>query len=683
MSKFPDFSELGYQIIRVIGRNREGGRITYLASDLNQDRQIVIKQFQFFKSDPSWSDHDALEREIQVLRRLNHPGIPRYLDSFETPDGLCLVQEYKNAPSLSVPRSFAPVQIKQVAVSILEIIAYLQNQIPLVIHRDIKPENILVDYKNTAYLIDFGFSRIGGEEVAGSSVVKGTPGFMPPEQLWGRITRASDLYGLGMTMICLLGGIKSVDIRNYIGDDYRINFKPLVPKLSVRFIKWLETMVQPNPNERYPNAATALEALKTIDVSPDEFELSQSRSESTATNLSQRLIQFFTLKQSLISIVLGLVVGLSWGRTNHAPWAGLCLSIILSLGLSLVLAIPRSSAKFFSIPPWHAFVGAILVGISVGAVVNPGVVVYYSQYIGIDLWNHQHHKIERGPGFTLYTDAPREPEDTRLVAFLGQFREEIANHLFDPGSASCSADVHMMRDDKNYFGVANRFGIKTPYGFFIRRAWRGPIIVVREGSGLGTLTHQMMYHYLVCAFPEGLSSWATQGVATFVEKFLAIESNGRIAFTWGYRSNWRDPEVRNILDAVNLASFLRKGTEQSVFNSLFLFLHHQKQLIPLLNRLHGEQGDGLDRLEEVFQQPIAEVEQRWRTWLATDALSLPMVEASFMVWGNEARRVETYLQRFWDWDASRLLWVDPLKSPEATIPNLESILAIRPRSSRG
>ena len=85
-----------------------------------------------------------------------------------------MVQEYKNAPSLANKRTWTPEQVKQIAILVLEIIQYLQSQIPPVIHRDLKPENILVDEQMNVYLVDFGFARTGGGEVAVSSVVKGT-----------------------------------------------------------------------------------------------------------------------------------------------------------------------------------------------------------------------------------------------------------------------------------------------------------------------------------------------------------------------------------------------------------------------------------------------------------------------------------------------------------------------------
>lgn len=33
MSNYPDFYPYGYQVIKELGRNREAGRITYLATD--------------------------------------------------------------------------------------------------------------------------------------------------------------------------------------------------------------------------------------------------------------------------------------------------------------------------------------------------------------------------------------------------------------------------------------------------------------------------------------------------------------------------------------------------------------------------------------------------------------------------------------------------------------------------
>ncbi|MFB2978374.1 protein kinase [Microseira sp. BLCC-F43] len=269
ITSHPDCAKFGYQIERELGHNKSGGRVTYLATNTKTATPVIVKQFQFARVGATWSDYHAHEREIELLQQLNHPSIPKYLNSFETTDGFCLVQEYKPAASLAQPESFTPQEIKQIALAVLEILVYLQQQNPPVIHRDIKPENILVDRAESlkVYLVDFGLARIEGEEVAATSAVKGTLGFMPPEQMFNRpLTEASDLYSLGATLICLLTKTKSTEIGNLIDENCRINFQPLMPKLNPQFIAWLEKMVAPNFKHRYPNAATALTALQSIDI---------------------------------------------------------------------------------------------------------------------------------------------------------------------------------------------------------------------------------------------------------------------------------------------------------------------------------------------------------------------------------------------------------------------------------
>ena len=219
MSAFHDFASHGYQVIKELGHNSEGGRFTYLAKRLADNTQVVVKQFQFSKS-AGWDGFIAIKREIQSLQGLNHCGLPKYLDKFETDNGYCLVTEYFPADTLAVGRSFTPDQIKQIAVQILEILVYLQERMPPVIHRDVKPENILVDENLDVYLIDFGFARVGSGSVAISSVVSGTMGFMSPEQINNlTLNKSSDLYGLGVTLICLIGAVKSNDIGEYVDLD--------------------------------------------------------------------------------------------------------------------------------------------------------------------------------------------------------------------------------------------------------------------------------------------------------------------------------------------------------------------------------------------------------------------------------------------------------------------------------
>ncbi|MDB9434403.1 serine/threonine protein kinase [Microcystis aeruginosa] len=306
MTPFPDFRQFGYEVTECLNNNATGGRITYKALDLNSQQAVVIKQFCFAKTN-NWDEYKAIEREIEVLRGLKHPGIPKFLTKFDPGDGLCFVQEYKNAAPLSKPRTFSPEEIKDIANQILEILIYLQNQIPIIIHKDLKPENILVDDNIKVYLIDFGLARIGNNTMAFSTMMGGTLGFMPPEQVHNqKLTEASDLYGLGATLICLITQTKTADIGKLVNfSTNRIIFKDRVPKFSFKFIQWLEKMVEPEPVNRFPDAKTALEALQPLyivripDITFDKSEL-----QFVADKVGEKLSQTITIKNTVSETIL-------------------------------------------------------------------------------------------------------------------------------------------------------------------------------------------------------------------------------------------------------------------------------------------------------------------------------------------------------------------------------------------
>jgi serine/threonine protein kinase len=270
MSEYPDFSSHHYQIEKILGKNLAGGRVTYLAHHDLTHQSVVIKHYQFAQPETSWSNYRTYQIEIKVLRSFYSENIPRYLDSFEVPHGFCLVQEYKKAPSLSQVRSLTAQEIKQVALALLEVLIYLQKHIPPVIHGDIKPDNVLIDLTTPLkiYLIDFGFARMGSSDANSSNVIKGTLGFMPPEEMFNReLTKASDLYSLGVTLICLLTQTPSRNIVNLIDEKtYQLNYKHLLPTLHPDFINWLDMIIAPGVSDRYPHALAAYKALENIPI---------------------------------------------------------------------------------------------------------------------------------------------------------------------------------------------------------------------------------------------------------------------------------------------------------------------------------------------------------------------------------------------------------------------------------
>ncbi|MBE9208984.1 serine/threonine protein kinase [Nostoc sp. LEGE 06077] len=262
VSHHPDFSLQGYQVIRELGRNHEARRIVYLAYDCKSQQIVVIKEFICANETADWSGVKAYEHEIAILQKLQHPRIPRYIDSFATAENFYLVQEYKNAIPLGTKHKFSPTEVKQIAISLLEILVYLQQQVDPIIHRDIKPENVLVDEQLNAYLVDFGLARQQNAKIALTTLSAGTPGFIPPEEQLGQtLTQASDLYSVGATLICLLTNTQTVNI-----GDSGLQFPKLENHLHPSFRSWLWTIVQPNWKDRYLNAVVALTALRSIPV---------------------------------------------------------------------------------------------------------------------------------------------------------------------------------------------------------------------------------------------------------------------------------------------------------------------------------------------------------------------------------------------------------------------------------
>lgn len=302
----PSHPRSRYQALRELGRNPQAGRITYLAQDHATQQTVVIKQFNFAQVSPDWAGFPAYESQISRLKQLDHPGIPRYLGAFGTPNGLCVVREYKDAPSLAEPRHLEPEQIKQLAASILNILVYLQTQTPPVIHRNIKPENILVDEELNVYLIDFGLPYIKADGSALENTA-GTVGFMPAEQLRnGELTETTDLYSLGTTFACFLTETPSSQLKTLFALDGHINFNAVVsPQISFPFIQWLEKLVEVYAMQRYANATAALESLKSIDIQRfPEVEFSTDSLEFKVAEWGQKLTQTLTVRNPVPDTLL-------------------------------------------------------------------------------------------------------------------------------------------------------------------------------------------------------------------------------------------------------------------------------------------------------------------------------------------------------------------------------------------
>ncbi|KAG2424567.1 hypothetical protein HXX76_014447 [Chlamydomonas incerta] len=181
--------------------------------------EVALKSLSL-RSLRDWKQLELFEREARTLESLSHPGIPRYVDYFEEDDpsdrAFVLVQEVVNGKSLAdMLRSgqrATEQEVVRIAGEMLGVLEYLSSLKPPVIHRDVKPDNIILEggaWGGRVYLVDFGGVQAvanAGELSGIGSTIVGTFGYMAPEQFRGAAEPASDLYGLGATLLYLLSG---------------------------------------------------------------------------------------------------------------------------------------------------------------------------------------------------------------------------------------------------------------------------------------------------------------------------------------------------------------------------------------------------------------------------------------------------------------------------------------------
>lgn len=256
-----------YQVQRLLGHN--GIRQTWLAKDLqatDAENSLVVVKLLAFGGSVQWDDLKLFEREVQILKHLNHPRIPQYLDYFSIDDRSLwfgLVQQYIPGESLkeklTTGKRFSEKQAKKIAAEVLKILIYLHELNPGVLHRDIKPSNLIWGEDKHIYLVDFGAVQDKAAKEGVTFTVVGTYGYAPMEQYGGRAVPASDLYGLGATLIHLLTGVSPAELPQ---KDLRLQFTNIV-NLSPGFVRWLQKMTEPAPEQRFTNAHQALDKLKS------------------------------------------------------------------------------------------------------------------------------------------------------------------------------------------------------------------------------------------------------------------------------------------------------------------------------------------------------------------------------------------------------------------------------------
>jgi HAMP domain-containing protein/predicted Ser/Thr protein kinase len=266
-----------YRIEQVLGRGGMG--IVYKAMDTQLEETVAIKTLPGDVMMRSREDLERFKREIRLARRITHRNVLRtydygeaegvYFISMELVRGYTLSELLDEAPARQMPSRAIVGIARQICRGLNA--AHEQG----IIHRDIKPQNVLIDARGEVKLMDFGIARMAesAEAMTQAGLIIGTPHYMSPEQVQGRVLDArSDVYSMGVMIYELLVGRRPFEAGSLTGVlTAHITEKPVPPielrpdvgrEINAIVLRCLEK----EPGVRYADAGALLAALDALQL---------------------------------------------------------------------------------------------------------------------------------------------------------------------------------------------------------------------------------------------------------------------------------------------------------------------------------------------------------------------------------------------------------------------------------
>ena len=271
-----------YEIVEAIGHGAFSD--VYLAVDPDGGRVVLKCPHEGIIGDVA--TFDRFRREMEIARRLDHPGIQHSLDPGGDRTRPYLVMEYIEGETLReylarrgrLPIAEAVALVDQLA----DAMGYAHRQ--GVTHRDLKPENVLVTSDGRPVVTDFGIALMSGARRLTWRWLTsqlGTPDYMAPEQVQGeRGDARTDVYALGVILFELLAGRvpwegdNPLSIMNQAVTRPAPSLLDLDPSIPPPLDAIVRKCIRKDPAERYPDAAALaadLESWKDLDLSQFVF----------------------------------------------------------------------------------------------------------------------------------------------------------------------------------------------------------------------------------------------------------------------------------------------------------------------------------------------------------------------------------------------------------------------------
>eukprot|EP01012_Entosiphon_sulcatum_P025075 TRINITY_DN30341_c0_g1_i1.p1 TRINITY_DN30341_c0_g1~~TRINITY_DN30341_c0_g1_i1.p1 ORF type:complete len:585 (-),score=53.05 TRINITY_DN30341_c0_g1_i1:31-1785(-) len=236
-AKYHATGQIRYKIAGLLGKG--GFAEVFLGMNSETGELIAVKQL---AQGGTPDQQAALEREIDLLKKLRHPRIVTYLGSDRRSESFRVLLEYVPGGSLgSLLAQFGPFRetvLRLYTQQILEGLAYLHSQD--VVHGDVKCDNVLMCVNGDVKLTDFGASswRSGLASADAPTGPSGTVLWMAPEVCKGsRPQFSSDIWSLACTCIEMAtAGLpwEELHFDNQIAAFYHIAMATGPPKIPER-----------------------------------------------------------------------------------------------------------------------------------------------------------------------------------------------------------------------------------------------------------------------------------------------------------------------------------------------------------------------------------------------------------------------------------------------------------------
>jgi serine/threonine protein kinase len=260
-----------YVIEDLLGKGGFGA--VYLVRDLRVRQNLfALKELH----DPSKLERDRFTFEGEVLKRLDHPALPRIYRAFNDDKigRAYILMDYIEGTNLDRLRHLQPEkrfslpQTLSLMGPIFNAVSYLHHQHPPIIHRDIKPANIIAPKEgNGTVLVDFGIAKEYDPESTTTAIRRCSPGYGAPEQYSRGTNTRTDVYGLAATMYALLTGLVPADAFYRMTQQGNKNSDPLepvdrvVPALPAHVSAAIQRAMSLDSDSRFPTVEQFWQAL--------------------------------------------------------------------------------------------------------------------------------------------------------------------------------------------------------------------------------------------------------------------------------------------------------------------------------------------------------------------------------------------------------------------------------------